>query len=140
MAVSLHTTRSHIYSLLLLYLIADFTKLNIFAKPVFDCFIVLCFIFHYSHYPLEVNCKYIFFYFIIIIILCCEFIIQDLNSSCLWINIPKVYYDTYVFGLIHLTFFLLWLHLVIITYNPKFRLLFFFTYVTIQPITLVKFK
>lgn len=35
MAVSLHTTRSHIYSLFYI-LIAVFTKLNVFAKPVFD--------------------------------------------------------------------------------------------------------
>lgn len=37
MAVSLHTTRSHIYSLYFI-LIAVFTSLTFFAKPVFDLF------------------------------------------------------------------------------------------------------
>lgn len=57
MAVSLHTTRSHIYSLYFI-LIADFTKLNIFAKPVFDYFLYFCVEFHISLIltpPLAVN-------------------------------------------------------------------------------------
>lgn len=44
MAVSLHTTRSHIYSLYFIFNCC-FTSLTFFAKPVFD-FLLFCVKFH----------------------------------------------------------------------------------------------
>lgn len=58
MAVSLHTTRSHIYSLYFI-LIAVFTSLTFFAKPVFDLFryVVLNFmlVWYFTFCPYAVN-------------------------------------------------------------------------------------